>query len=167
MMEVWGPANGRTLAREWIIVRVVPMATGKEARKGWERIKRFLPIRRQRGQRKLKLDIFDMYQSGWPIQKIAIAISRKRSTVYDLFDTVCKDIGKAKVKGKPLVDLNFNLKEHIPTCRQCHTGPRLCRLAETNIGLDSLNPMQSKVPLAEEINYPTTGGHKLPPKIEY
>jgi len=168
MMEVWGPANGWTLAREWIIVRVGPMATGKEARKGWERIKLSLPRRRQRkSQRSLKLAIYDMYSDNWRIPKIALATKRKRSTVYDLFDTVCKDIGIARVKGKPLVDPKFTLKEHIPTCRQCRTGPRLCRYAETGLGLASLNPMQSYMSLNEGVDYSVSGKHKHRPKIEY
>ncbi|MCZ6625867.1 MAG: hypothetical protein O7B35_16830, partial [Deltaproteobacteria bacterium] len=164
--EIYTLANRPTLAGEWITISVDPMSTGAEVRRDVEGINSSLSKRRQRGQRRLKLDIFDKYQSGWSIRKIALANRRKRSTVYELFDTVCKDIGKAKVKGKPLVDDKFDPKEHFPTCRQCQTGPRLCRLAETHLGIDSINPMEGHLPFDEAIDPSVFGKRKLRPKID-
>ena len=133
--EIFKLDNRPTLAGEWITVRVDPMSTGDEFRRDFEKIKRSFPKRRQRrSQWKLKLAIYDMYQDNWQIPKIALAVRRLRPTVYDLLSSVCRDIGITKVKGKPMVDPDFSLNEHYPTCSQCLKG-RLCRLAESRTGI--------------------------------
>jgi len=141
--EILKLANRPTLAGEWIAVSVDPMSTGDEFRRDFERIKRSFPKRRQRvGQRRMKLDIYDMCEKGWRFPRIAFAVRRSHSTVYDLLETVCRDIGITKVKGKPMVDPDFYLDEHHSTCSQCQKG-RLCHLAESKLGIKHMKFLPS------------------------
>ena len=113
-IEIYELANRPTQAGEWITVRVDPMTRWDEARPDIEEIKRSLPKRRQRvGQRRLKLKIHDMhYDEGKSFRQIAKAMGKAQSTVFDLFISVCKDIGITTEKGKLRSDPFFDLQQH-------------------------------------------------------
>lgn len=156
---------------ELIFVSVTPTATGDDAKREFHKIKRAVSRRRLRlGSLQLKLSVYDMYvDKGKSFRQIARVVGKHPSTVFDLFVSVCRDMGTNKKSSREMrFDPLFDHQEHFSTCLSCQKG-WACKLAAEKIGLPSLNPMLSKIPYDDKVDIVTlqNQGRKPRRKIEY
>lgn len=121
-----------------LLLRVHPAATGDEVKQAWQKIKReLIPTKRRlrRGERRLKLSIYDSYyRDGKKYRKIATETEKSVSAVFELLVSACRDISHVRNPKQKRMDPGFDLKEHYFGCPQCKTG-HLCRLAEEKAGV--------------------------------
>ena len=156
---------------ESIFLSVTPAATGDDAKREFHKIKRAVSRRRLRlGSLQLKLSVYDMYvDEGKSFRQIARVARKHPSTVFDLFASACRDIGRIGRSSREMrLDPLFNHQEHFSTCPSCQKG-WACKLAAEKIGLPSLNPMLSKIPHDDKVDIVTlqNQGRKPRRKIEY
>ena len=124
-----------------IVLRVHPTATGDEVKRAYQKIKRrFFPKRLRPDNRRLKLEIYDLYFSDRrkTLKEIAKIVKKPIQTVAYLLSCVCQDIGHLKQRDQKKVDLSFDFKAHFSDCSSCLEG-RLCPLAEEKAGIKDHN----------------------------
>jgi len=163
-----------------VLLDVDSKTTGDEVKKAWQKIKAALrqsKAKRLSGQRRLKLEIYDLYYppAAAPYDRrmnlpaIAKKLKKPVSTVAYLLGSVCQDIGRVREKGQKRMDLAFDFGKHFPNCAECQRRQSPCRFAEENMGLSEHGLREvtvGDITQAEQIQLRLQQGRKLPRKID-